>query len=266
MKSFVSTIITFTTAATALAAPTGLGTRQTGRLAQAFTPIGSSLQTLNTAVNSMTSDNTQTGFNVLSASNLVSNSMTAAANQISASGFARPAIADLSGLQSSADLFKQQVQVTMDSFTRQAPVFAQIGATQSAIQALEQQQSASGQLGQALVQQVPITAKAQASNSAQQINTLYSNGIAALQAGSTNAATTASSGTTGTQGAGTAGTQGSGTDSAQGSESGTNEPSAPGATGIPAFPGAAPAGVPAFPTAIQPFGRAVAAPVMARRG
>lgn len=204
MQSILFALLSLPIGGTTLAvqAPSPIDRRQvqTNSITQALSPVMQSLQILDTAVNSMISGSPQTAFNILSVSTSVSSSMTQAAGQIGSNdnggnvGFGRPGRlggarlggiglggSDLNNLQASTNTLMTQIQTTMNSFVRQAPVFAQLGATQSTVQSLVQQQSASGQLGQALVAQAPTISRNQFQQSMQQLNAVYNQGIAALQ-------------------------------------------------------------------------------------
>lgn len=151
--------------------------RQADAIKAALMPVMASLQSLDTAINGLTSD-PQSALPILNASDSASKTLTEAGTKIQAADSL--GIFGALGLQQTAGDLTKQVQTTIGDLTAKKPVLDQLGVTSVAVDALNKQKTASGGLSTALLSKVPAIAKPIAQQSTDQISQALDMGIQAL--------------------------------------------------------------------------------------
>lgn len=151
--------------------------RQADAIKAALMPVMASLQSLDTAINGLTTD-PQSALPILNASDSASKTLTDAGTKIQAADDL--GIFGALGLQQTAGDLTKQVQTTIGDLTAKKPVLDQLGVTSVAVDALNKQKTASGGLSTALLSKVPAIAKPIAQQSTDQISQALDMGIQAL--------------------------------------------------------------------------------------
>lgn len=141
--------------------------RQVDAIKAALTPVMQSLKSLDTAINGLTTD-PNSALPILNASDSASKTLSAAATKIQSAD--NLGLIGALGLQQTGTDLATQVQTTIGDLTAKKAVLDQLGVTTVAVQALQQQKSASGGLTSALLGKVPALARPIAQQSTDQIS------------------------------------------------------------------------------------------------
>lgn len=140
--------------------------RQADAIKAALMPVMQSLQSLDTAIKGLTTD-PNTALPILNASDSASKTLSGAATKIQSAD--NLGLIGALGLQQTGTDLATQVQTTIGDLTAKKAVLDQLGVTPVAVQALQQQKSASGGLTTALLGKVPAIARPIAQKSTDQI-------------------------------------------------------------------------------------------------
>lgn len=162
--------------------------RQADAIKAALMPVMASLQSLDTAINGLTTE-PQSALPILNASDSASKTLTDAGTKIQAADSL--GLIGALGLQQTAGDLTKQVQTTIGDLTAKKPVLDQLGVTSVAVDALNKQKTASGGLSTALLSKVPAIAKPIAQQSTDQISQALDMGIQALSQPAASGSTTA---------------------------------------------------------------------------
>ncbi|GKT49512.1 cell wall mannoprotein 1 [Colletotrichum spaethianum] len=163
----------------AIAAGPVLVPRQKDVITGALGMVQSSLKQLDTAVNKLSATDANSAVGVLNAAQGAQSMIEKATSQISNAD--NLGLFGALGLQQTATDLVGQVQTTLGDLEKKKPVFDQLGVTSVVSDALQQQKSGSGQLGDMLLSKVPAIARPIAQKSTGQLTEAIDSAIATFK-------------------------------------------------------------------------------------
>ncbi|OHE91300.1 cell wall protein [Colletotrichum orchidophilum] len=157
-----------------------LAARQADTITTALGMVQTSLEKLDTAVKGISASDPNSVAPVLNAATGSQEALTKATSMID--GASNLGLFGALGLQQTADGLVGQVQTTLGDLSQKKPVFDQLGVSSVVADALQQQKTGSGALGDTLLQKVPAIARPIAQQSTGQLTEALDSAIAVFSA------------------------------------------------------------------------------------